>query len=403
MRIDLASSIGLGMVLLGATTLRGQVTILPGHDSTAGYTQAYDVNDAGLVVGSTYPVSPGPIDRGAFWTGTFLSLLPELPGSPSNSAQGTRGLGVNNAGSIVGVAAFAEPGADGSFAGRAVRWDNGVATDLGKLPGFQVGAARAINEAGQIAGTCVGGPSSAAVRWDAAGAIRRLDDLPGFSASASFDISPTGRVVGHSGIDQLDFAEERLPVVWDDTSPVALGMPATFNQGSAKGISAAGTIVGTVSNFDVDLLSTTDVRAAVWTESATDGGGPTLLPLLDGSLANEAVAINDIGMVIGASYETAESASFSFGGRPTLWIDDQPIDLVPLLADAFPSETAWTLTGINNAGLIVGNATLANATGDIVPFTLVVPEPTTLTSIVLAALLACRCRYGADGTARFCP
>src|SRR4051794_16732051 len=110
---------------------------------------AVDINDAGQVAGTEFTVNDGVIESGrAFrWYKGTMTMLPTKPGAHGSSA-----TGINNRGQVVGVS----PGSGNAVTGwpHGVVWNRGVMTDLGALPGavYDLSAADAINERGQIVG-----------------------------------------------------------------------------------------------------------------------------------------------------------------------------------------------------------------------------------------------------------
>lgn len=370
--------------LQAPTDARAQVVLLPAVNTTTGESEAYAINDAGRVVGQTTASNPGPPRLAAQWVGGALNVLPSPAGAPLGGQQGNVAFGINNNGVAVGTAAW--PTASSVFAGRAVRWDNGVATDLGSAPGASVTQARAINNNGEIAGSGIGSTLTA-VRWTPSGTLQTLALLPTHENSFAWDINASGRIVGQSGIGDFDFSTESNAVYWDGTSVTALATPASFNQSLARGINDAGTIVGTSSTFDFnDTFTYTAIQATVW-----DGATPTLLPLLSGLGFSTAQSINADGLIIGAAYADADSATFG-EGVPVLWDGGAVTDLRPLLAPSFASGARFRLTDINAAGQISGFAvTETGAQG----FILTVPTSGAAGLLAMGGLFASRRRRAA--------
>lgn len=123
---------------------RGAITSLSPGDG-----RAAAINDRGVVVGTS---GSDPVR----WTRNRMTVLPVLPGDFQGFA-----VDVNGAGVVVGVSG------DPFVAGRGVVWDaEGVATELGPLPG---GAGTSVNDINDL-GTIVGNARTAngethAVRW----------------------------------------------------------------------------------------------------------------------------------------------------------------------------------------------------------------------------------------------
>ncbi|MBY0262731.1 MAG: hypothetical protein K2Q20_10330 [Phycisphaerales bacterium] len=361
----------------------GQVVLLPAVNTTTGSSEAYALNDGGRVVGQTTESDVGPPRSAAQWSCATLTVLPSLAGSPSGGQQGNVAFGINAHGVAVGMAAWPTPAS--AFAARPVRWSGGVATDLGGVPGVNITQARAINDAGDIAGAGFGA-NLTAVRWTPGGTRQTLALLPTHTDSFAWDINSSGRIVGFSGLEEDGTALERRPVYWDGTDVAELTVPAAFNQGNARGINDAGVIVGSSSSFDPDAFAYTAFRATTWT-----GTAPTLLPLLGGFGFSTAQSINAGGLIIGACYLDADSASIGFGGVPVLWNGGTVADLRPLLASSFAAGATFTVTDINALGQISGYALTDAGTQ---AFVLTVPAPGAAGILACSGVVAARRRRG---------
>lgn len=115
---------------------------------------ALDINDAGLIAG----YAPGLVP--VLWRNEVREYLPGLDGP---IAYGHTITAMNNAGDVVG---FTYP-ETGPLHSTAVLWRNGRAIDLGRYPGGTISAAYGINDKGQIVGEgnlVPGGPTHA-LRW----------------------------------------------------------------------------------------------------------------------------------------------------------------------------------------------------------------------------------------------
>jgi len=144
---------------------------------------AFAINGSGVVVGQSDNAANQ--DRAVRWQNGVVTDLGTLGGTTSVAD------GINDAGVIVGLSATA----NGQT--HAFRWENGVMTDLGLLPGGVSSFANAINNAGQIVGyaTTSSGPDHGFF-WQN-GVMTDLGTLGGaFSTGRS--INSQARIAGFS-------------------------------------------------------------------------------------------------------------------------------------------------------------------------------------------------------------
>jgi probable HAF family extracellular repeat protein len=122
-----------------------------------------------------------------------MTPLPTLGGNNGSA------LGINNRGQVVGLAETATPdpscSASEALRLKPVLWEKGEAHELPTLPGFPIGAAIAINEAGQAVGVSVDCDVvfGHALLWYN-GAVTELENLG--TSPAPTDINNRGQVVG---------------------------------------------------------------------------------------------------------------------------------------------------------------------------------------------------------------
>jgi probable HAF family extracellular repeat protein len=232
---------------------------------------------------------------------------------------------LNNMGQVVG---WSEPANGFSH---AFVWQNGVMTDLAPLPGIYSSAV-AINDAGQIAGTSVGGdiPVSHAVIWQNGAMVDLGSLIPGGSSGAT-DINALGQVTGWA-----DTAPGvRHAFIWKDGQMTDLGAPGgDSNFSNSVAINDSGAVVG---NGSSDIPPYTP-HGFFWANGMTDIG--TL-----GGAGTEVQALNGLGQVVGRSDPT-----FGFG-RPFLWQNGQMTDLGTLGGDNF-----GIANDINQGSQVVGYA-----------------------------------------------
>jgi len=366
-----------------------QVTILPAT-TPGSYANPLAINNAGSVVGFvSQPVPTGTLFTPAQWTGPGfnLGILAAPPGTPSGGLQISSANALNDVGSAVGQVAWPIPGPGGQFAGRAVRWNNGVPTDLGPIPGRLRSGARGINNSGEVIGFGYSDFdfTTQAVRWTSTGVLQPLSFLAAdHNESFASGINNVGRAVGYSGFLDFDFPISRRPVSWTGTTPTDLTTPAGFNFGSATSINDAGNIVGSSIVFDPNIFEATDHRATQWS-----GDVPALLPLLSGFSFSSADQINASGLVIGNMYLDSNSAFNRFDGVPVFWQNGLVIDLRALLAPSFASGTMFQISDLNDAGQIVGTA--FTPTGNF-GFVTTIPAPGAVTLLAIGGLTAAKRR-----------
>lgn len=248
--------------------------------------EIYGINEAGWVVGAVYragmPV-PAVKEPGQAWR-----VLSTEPGYAYD---------INNANQIVG---FDSP----ATGPRAVRWTAaGAATVLGE------GAiARAINDAGQVAGTTFATPVQQAFLYSG-GTLTPLGTFAGLPTSG-YGINAGGDVAG--AIDEgAPTGTAFVKPFGGAIQPVA--NPAGYGGGIAYAINNLGEVVGQVSGAGGE-------PRAFYVRYTTPGSY-VLIPTLGGS-RNTAFAINGAGMVVGSSRDaTGSELGFSWsartGGEPT--------------------------------------------------------------------------------------
>lgn len=202
------------------------------------------------------------------------------------------------------------------FVFHAGKYENGVFSDLGSLPGGANSIANAINSSGVVAGSSENGlidpvtglPASVATVWENG----RVIDLGTFGGSFSIAVAINDRnqVVG--------FAENNIP--------------DPFNFGGLAG-----------------LPSPTQWRATLW----QDGRMQDLGTLEDGTESG-AGAINDRGQIVGASFtNSVVNPSTGFPTlAPFLWENGRMINLGTL------GGVFGTPSGLNNRGQVVGTSDL---------------------------------------------
>jgi len=288
-----------------------------GGNATA---QAYDINEAGQVVGYTYTADLK--QHGFLWTDGVMTDLGNLPTGSSSKA-----FGLNNNGQVVGYAF------DGSAAGGATNhaflWEDGAMTDLLPVPQFSTG--NAINDSGVVAGTY---NLNHPFIWEDG----VLTDLGGFGGGSSFgyalDINNAGQVVGSSGVNNGSDGLAQHAFLWEDGVMTDLGALPGLPDSRAHAINGLGQVVGFSSFFDP--VTTDEIfESFLYSDGVmVDLGVP--------GESNMAHDINDSGQIVGWSVSGA-------------YIYENGV--VTNLNTLIPPGSGISLsvaTGINNAGQIVG-------------------------------------------------
>ncbi|GIG87865.1 DUF3466 family protein [Plantactinospora endophytica] len=201
---------------------------------------AEGVNDVGVVVGRRYEAQGAPY-RGVVWRDGEIVEIGSLGGTAGPWGTLSTATAVNNHGQVVGGAATP----DGPLHG--FLWQDGVLRDLGTLGGnSEATMANDINDRGQVVGmsqTAEG--ETHAFLWQDGG-MRDLGSL-GRELSIAYGVNEPGQVVGtvQSASDPLnDHA-----FVWYDGTMVDLnervpGLPESVTLQSAQDVNDDGVIVG---------------------------------------------------------------------------------------------------------------------------------------------------------------
>jgi probable HAF family extracellular repeat protein len=183
----------------------GKARNLGGNENGAFSHEAFDINDAGMVVGF-FRFRGFTLFEGRWKELGTLSKRPV--------GNGSRVLAVNNRGQFVGATTVEEKGAE-YLPVHAFLWvkvdkngRGGRMKDLGTLPGWRHSTATDLNERGDVVGytgkegyargATVQQPGRA-VLWRSGGKISALPSLPGAQESRAEAINNAGQIVGTSG------------------------------------------------------------------------------------------------------------------------------------------------------------------------------------------------------------
>jgi probable HAF family extracellular repeat protein len=287
------------------------------------------VRAANLISPNHPSLAVDPVD------GTTVVDLGTLPGFSNHSA-----WDINNSGWVVG-------NADATGGGRGFLWKPGIGmVPLAPLPGRTASVAYAINSAGDIAG--YSSPDSRATLWRA-GVAMDLGSLnpssPSVLVSEARDINDAGVIVGAAETGLSAPAPRRLAFRWTQaTGMVALPVPPNTVVSEADAINSTGQIVGYIQPNDGPP------RAALWT-----GGTFVDLGVLPGAPNSRAWDINTSGVVVGVSPDEFPAI------RAFRWTQSGGITALPALAGSPPAGIPSEAQGINDAGDVVGGATVSSA------------------------------------------
>ncbi|MES2460071.1 MAG: hypothetical protein V4671_05765 [Armatimonadota bacterium] len=252
-----------------------------------------------------------------------LTDLGAISGFPNS-----RAYGINNKGQVVGQVAKLEPKIDA----HAVLWEDGKVRDITGPKGLLYTVANSINDLGQAAGGSeiknygsVGinfmGLSDQAFLWTK-GKTTTLSP----NRSHAYAVNNKGQAAGT--------ADGLSAVVWESGNPVKLPTPADTSSSIAYGINSKGQSVGSV------IVNRGKPQAVLWTE-----GKMVLLGTLFDDDQGIACAVNDRGQVVGSTGQSGSSTN-----TPFLWENGQIKVLNPLEGGTRLNQAL----GINNRGVVVG-------------------------------------------------
>jgi len=286
------------------------------------------------------------------------------------SGGGIGNLLLNNRGVVAGYADTSTPdpyapncfNAD-CFLSHTFRWQNGVLTDLGALPGTNSSAASGINARGWVAGysengeidPLTGSPETNAVLWKD-GQIINLGTLGG-NESLAISVKDGGQVVGLATINAMPdpFSFLGAPThtfIWKNGVMQDLGtlggpdsFPSAGGINERNGLIAGGSYTNSTPNSIADPCgqNVPTMDPFLWQNGTMIDLG-TL-----GGTCGFAVVVNNRGQVVGQSDLVGDLTA-----HPFLWDQGVLTDLGTL------GGTFGSASWINDAGEIVGGATNQN-------------------------------------------
>jgi probable HAF family extracellular repeat protein len=254
-----------------STASGGTVTDWNGSASAS---QAYGVNSAGQIAGTSYVDGQA---HGTIWSAGGITDL----------GAGSYATAINNSGEAAG----------GN--GQAFVENKGVITELGTLAGGNWSSAYGINAEGTVAGygNVAGGAFEAFV-WSAGSGLTALGTLGG-SSSYAIAINDLGQIVGHSTVaDGYDNAFVDSNGVLRDLGTLGGGNSYAYD------INNAGVIVGYSS-----LAGNTVTHAFAYVNGQMIDLN-SLLPTNSGWVLNTAYGINNQGDIVGTGTHNGQEQSF---------------------------------------------------------------------------------------------
>ncbi len=288
--------------------------------------QAWAINDAGQIVGQSENATDNT--RAFLWQDGEMIDLGVLGGANSHA------YGINESGQVVGTSET-----DVYAQGRAFMWDNGHLTDLGTLGGIW-SAGAAINNSGQIVGySKIPDFTTRAFLWQDG----TMTDIDGNSWwSQAYAINNSGRVVVWSpGLGSH---------LWslDGSRQFFEGFAPTEHRSGI--LNDAGQVVGD---------ETQSGNAAIW-----DNGTVTvlndLIPADSGWNLSSAVAINDVGQIVGQGEYNGEARAYLLTTSSECPLPPAPIDMTA-------SRTLAAATAQQVSGQVFWNPSVAGASSVPVP------------------------------------
>ncbi len=339
---------------------------------------AKDISDNGRYVCGYYLEGGTGMAYRAFLYDTTDGSVTDLSPLIENEIGDARslGLGVNDAGQVVGQAYYNDGTAQRST-GFLYDHVTQTVTRL-ELAGSDEGAATDINNAGEVVGYSHA-PAYQAYFWD--GTAHVLPGLPGQTDSHfAYGLSDQKHIAGSAYQ-----AGGQHVAYWDAPGTIE---SANLGYGMANDVNELGELCGytlsTAGAFlhDTTSGSTTDLGALL-EDLATANGRSYFLSEADG--------INDLSQVVGQSQETS-----STGYHAYLYHTNGQVYDLDDLTDA--SGDVWSLSyafGVNNHGHIVGSGKLDGHPLYGRAYLLTpVPEPTSAVLLAACGLMALRRRSG---------
>ncbi len=325
--------------------------------------EAWDINDAGQVVGSS---STSAGTRGFIWDATNgMVSLGDLNGGMNYSIA----KAINASGDVVG-ASSATSGTRGFI------WNvlTGM-TDIGELPGgLDFSYANGINDSGVVTGYSNNELGTAAFRWDATNGMIGLPDFSGgLVDGVGNDINNVGQVIGDA-FGPLSMRAVR----WDGETILDLGdLGGNSKSAFTTSINNAGQVTGSSTTPD-------DGTPPFLWDPATGMRNLGHLPL--GPNVGSAMHVNESGLVVGYSFTNEGERAFRWDPANGI------MSLNDIISPTTPGWTLITANSVNNNGVIVGRG-IFNGQSRAFMATPVAAEPVTIKGYVTLPPLSPQATY----------
>lgn len=279
---DAGQVVGYATVFGGSAAFSWQNNSLTFLPSKAGYpyTQAARINTGGVVAATWLTLTA---NRGFLWLNGAVTELQAPPSWPDFNP-----LAINDAGDVAGRAF------DSLGNAYAILWHGGAPAELKPLAGANNAEAHGINSHGQVVGWCVLGGPHHAIQWKATGPADIDNVSEGGVYSEAHNINDIGQIVGLS-VDKLTGLKN--PCIWQqDGTRRSLGTVPGYKNGVAEDINNAGQVVGSLQNDQ-----TQSYTAFLWQNNQFRDLN-SLIGSDSGWILDKAYAINNRGQIVGHGY-----------------------------------------------------------------------------------------------------
>jgi len=299
-----------------------------------GDSTAVAINDAGDIVGYSYPSSSSSVQRAFLYRNGQMIDLGTLGGGTSSAA-----TAINNAGQIVGISSSS------ASLDRGYLYSNGVMRELGLPANVTRSVPYAINDAGNIVGnfsySYSAQPTNHCSSYFCAFlfANGQMTDLGDFNQSdvqftSAVGISQSGQIVANSG---SKWGSSILLANGVYTKLPAITRPGATSTTSSYFMHGNGQIVGSSTGY-----------AFLYANGVMTNIGQNIAPT-DSSAFSHAYGINKNGAIVGHVYSNGTNMPFLYRNGSVTYLNN----IQDVSASGWKPETA---AAINSSGWIVGTA-----------------------------------------------